>query len=394
MWTSVRVFVLAVLVGLITCPAAAPAADCRFSAADCTLRETADQAGVGIGAAVGPTQLQNDAEYGPALALDFNSLTAENVMKWNALQPTLGVYTFGPADQLVTFAQANGMAVRGHNLIWEQVLIDSTPAYVTDITDEQELRDLMTDHIQTVVGHFAGDVDAWDVVNEPLETGGTAVHDNVFRQLLGPGYIAEALQIAHAADPSAKLFINEVGVSKAGPKFDALLALATDLLNQGAPLHGVGIQGHIFFSPPNVVELQANIEALAALGLIVELTEVDVPVRGPGDLASKLEVQRLEYEGLVSACMAVPACTRVTTWGFTDKYTWIDSFFGPGMAPLPLDENYARKPAYFGVRDGLLSRLGEPVPLLTGAWLVVAAMMLAATLAIWALMLRPVRHRT
>jgi endo-1,4-beta-xylanase len=293
--------------------------------------------------------------FPPALSHDFNSVTHEGAMKWAATQPEYGVFNFNRADQMVEFAEANGMTVRGHTLVWEQATIDATPEYVTAITDPDELRTLMTNHIRTVVGHFRGRVDAWDVVNEPLETVGSEVYQNHFYRVLGPGYIAEAFELAHEADPDATLFLNDVLVSTAGAKFDALLALTADLLEQGVPVHGVGLQGHFLISGPNHEELRTNLEKLAALGVIVELTEVDIVLRGTGDEATRLERQRQDFFDMASACLAVEACKRITFWGFTDRYTWIDGTFGPGLAPLPLDLDYERKPAYFGLIDGLLS---------------------------------------
>jgi endo-1,4-beta-xylanase len=316
------------------------------------LRQAAVQAGVLIGAAYSE---KDDPEYLPALAKDFNSVTHEGAMKWGATQPEYGVFDFGRADAMIEFAETRGMAVRGHTLIWDQAIVDATPDYVTAITDPQELRTLMAEHIRTVVGRYRGRIDAWDVVNEPFETGGAQVYENVFYQLLGPGYIAEAFELAHEADPDATLFLNEALVSTDSAKFDALLALTADLLVQGVPVHGVGLQGHFIVGGPNHDELRANIAKLAALGVVVELTEVDIILRGEGDEATRLERQRQDYFDLASACVAVEACKRITFWGFTDRHTWINGFFGPGLAPLPLDENYERKPAYFGVLDGLLS---------------------------------------
>ncbi len=367
---------LGFLLFLLLIPATAVGlADCRNAAADCSLRQAAARVGVRVGAAVQPNFIAGDPNYGPVLAREFNSLTAENHMKWAAVHPAPGVYDFAAADALVDFAEAQGMAVRGHNLIWDQLLIDSTPAYVTSITDPNQLRALMAEHIQTVVGRYRGRVDSWDVVNEPLDSplaGGTELYENVFFQLLGPGYIAEALDLAHAADPNSKLFINEVLISTQGARFDALLALVTGLLDQGAPLHGVGVQGH-FFAPPDPVQLRANMRALAELGLVVEITELDILLFGNDDPAQKLERQRADYFDVVSACMAVSACRRVTTWGFTDRYTWIDNQFGPDFDPLPFDEDYGRKPAYFGMREALLTR---SIPVLPRGVLTLAAALL------------------
>jgi len=367
---------------LLAFPAVAAAVEnCLDPGVDCTLRQAAARVGVKVGAAAQPGTIANDPNYASTLAREFNSLTAENDMKWNAVHPAPGVYDFTAADALVDFAEAHGMAVRGHNLIWDQQLVDSTPAYVTSLSDPNELRALMAEHIATVVGHYRGRVDRWDVVNEPLVTGGSDIYQNVFFQLLGPGYISEALEMAHAADPNARLFLNEVLVSNQGARFDALLALAHDLLDQGAALHGIGIQGHFFYGP-DPGELQGNIEALAALGLDVEITELDILLRGQDDLASKLERQRMDYFGVVQACMAVPACRRVTTWGFSDRYTWIDSFFGAGFEPLLFDDNYLRKPAYFGVREALLTR-PEPPPIPLFPLFPLGGLVLISALLLW-----------
>ena len=329
--------------------------DCRADGANCSLREAAVQAGVQVGAAFREVSATDDPKYLPALTADFNSVTHEHAMKWAATQPQYGVFNFDEPDRMIEIAEANGMAVRGHTLVWEQATVDATPEYVTAITDPEELRTLMANHIRTVVGHFRGRVDAWDVVNEPLDTLGSELYQNIFYQLMGPGYIAEAFELAHESDPDATLFLNEALVSNDGDKFDALLALTADLLEQGVPVHGVGLQGHFLTEAPNHDELLANLQKLAALGVVVELTEVDIIVRGQGDDAARLERQRQEFFDMASACLAVEACKRITFWGFTDRHTWIDSFFGPDLAPLPLDENYERKPAYFGLRDGLLS---------------------------------------
>lgn len=331
--------------------ARAAAADCRGPGADCTLREAAAEAGIHVGAAVIERGFATDPLYAPTLAAEFDSVTHEHVFKWDAIHPSRSVYRFEAPDRLVDFAEANGMVLRGHTLLWEQVLVDSTPAWVTAITDPADLRAVVTEHIQTVVGHYRGRVEAWDVVNEPLATAGPTFHQNHFAQVLGPDYIAEAFHLAHAADPDAVLFLNEVLIDNPGPKFEAFLALVRDLRSRGVPIHGVGLQGH-FIPVVDPVGLQRNMERLAALGVVVELTEVDVIQRGVPDPAA---FQGLEYYGLAAACRAVPACRRITMWGFTDRYTWLDDAAGFSTKPLPCDVDYGRKPAFFGLRDGILS---------------------------------------
>jgi len=331
--------------------------DCRAVGEDCTLREAAAQGNNLVGAAVRDV-FDSDPQYRPALVDHFNSVTAEHAMKWDAIKPERGVFDFAAADELVEIAEAHGIAVRGHTLIWDQSLVDSTPEYVKATTSPRELRELMTEHIQTVVGRYRGRIDSWDVVNEPLETLGASLYPNVFYDHLGPGYIAEALELAHAADPDARLFINENMVCWPGPKFDVLVELVDELLDSGAPLHGVGLQGHFIMVGPTFEDLRANIEVLENMGIEVEITEVDIALRGDGDLEVRLERQRQDYYNLARACYSSSACRRVTVWGFTDRYTWVSEFFGEeDAAPLPFDESYGLKPAYYGLRDALLEAI-------------------------------------
>ena len=337
------------------------AATARGNAGVEPLRDLGEAAGIRVGAAVDPNWLAADPAYAPTLGREFGSITPENVMKWGPIHPAPGVYDFGPADALVDFAAAHGMRVRGHNLVWGRLQL---PDYVQNATSEAELRSLVTEHIGTVVGRYAGRVAEWDVVNEPLSLLGfpdanDALDDNVFLRHLGPGYVAEALELAHAADPTAKLYVNDFLVETPGPKQDRLYRLAADLLAAGAPLHGVGLQCHFgLFSAtyPQRAELQATIERFAALGLEVELTELDVGVaRLTTDLPARLDTQAAIYRDAVSACSAVPACRGVTTWGIVDTYSWVRSFLGIDDVPLLFGDGWVRKPAYFAARAALVT---------------------------------------
>jgi endo-1,4-beta-xylanase len=354
----------------VAAPAAATSLHpCLAQGADCTLREVADAAGVRVGAAAQPGLLVADPLYAPTLASEFNSITAENQMKWPSIHPAEDAYDFGPADALVDFAVANDMAIRGHTLLWA----DPTriPDWVAASPDGETLHGWLDDHIRTVVGRYAGTVDSWDVVNEPLDLTSNVLRDNVFMEQLGVDYIAEAFRIAHAADPDAQLFLNEVLVSDPNEKFEAFYDLVVDLLAQGVPIHGVGLQGHVLAGlvQPTPAGLRSVVQAFADLGLVVEITEFDVAMPASGSEA--LEIQGRIYRRLLKACLRVTACQGITFWGFTDRYTWIDSTLGPGRVPLPLDVDYGRKPAYFGARDALVERLTlVPEP---GAFVLLAA---------------------
>jgi endo-1,4-beta-xylanase len=326
------------------------------------LRALAGEAGRAVGAAVEPDEVAADADYAAIVPHDLTSLTAENAMKWQPVHPEPDVWRFGPADAVVALADAHGLRLRGHTLVWGGLQV---PAYVAAAPGADALRALMAEHVATVVGRWAGRVAQWDVVNEPLPSITDAptpdgLDDNVFRRLLGPGYVAEALRLARAADPGAKLFVNENGIEVPGPRQDRFFALVQELLAQGAPLDGVGFQAHVGLIPPAQYPGRATVEAslrrFAALGLDVELTELDVAlVFRPGDVASRFARQGDDYRALVEACLAVPRCTGVTTWGLGDRLTWLRSFFGFQDWPLPFDDAWVRKPAYFGMRAGFLA---------------------------------------
>lgn len=355
----------------------AVAIDGAIAAPECvggTLRQAADQAGVLVGAAAGSGSIANDALYAETLAAEFSSLTAEGEMKWDHLQREPGVWNFAGADALMAFAEANEMAVRGHTLVWNQRFVDSTPDWVEELTDPTTLRAAMAEHIGMVVGRYAGRVDSWDVVNEPLKTGRSVIWENHFYDVLGIDYIAEAFVLAHAADPSALLFLNEVGISTANARFDAFYQLVVELLEQDVPIHGVGFQGHFFTGVTDPAALEQNLRAFSDLGLVVEITELDIPLVTPDETPENLAIQAQDYANVVSACLAVERCTRVTMWGLTDRHSWINGFLGDGFEPLLLDEEYQPKPAYESFRSTLL--VPEPAaPVLRIAGLFVVALM-------------------
>jgi endo-1,4-beta-xylanase len=337
-----------------------------------------------VGAAVRPQLFDSDPEYVPTLVREFDSVTAENAHKWPSLHPSQGVYDFAEADAVVELAEAHDMRVRGHTLLWANPA--RLPDYVNAMDAPEALRAELTDHIGTVVGRYAGRIDAWDVVNEPLQNLGTSLYENVFFQHLGADYLAEAFRIAHAADPGAKLFLNEVFATVPGTaRFDAFYDLVAGLLEDGVPLHGIGLQTHLLggISDRDPVAFRAAVQAFADLGLRVEITEMDVPMFTGAD---RREEQARIVSGIVEACLAVAACDAVTFWGFTDLHTWIDAEFGPGFEPLLFDTEYGRKPSYFALRDALLARAAVPEPG-AGALLAAAATLFAAG------HLRPRRHR-
>lgn len=321
---------------------------------DLRLRALATRVGRWVGAAF--VEGSQAAAFREVLAREFNSTTAP--LYWQTTEGQRGVFDFRAADEAVAVASAAQLRLRGHPLVWGRL---GLPEWVRALTDADDLRAAMTAHIQMVVGRYRGRIAQYDVVNEPLTFDGTpgrfgnGLEDYVFSRVLGTGYVREALEIAHAADPDAALFINELLVMRPGPKQDALFALARDLVASGAPLHGIGLQGHI--TPPFAAaylptrdDIAATVARFAALGLRVEITELDVSLSDP---ASQLARQAAIYGDVFAGCLRTPGCDGITTWGLTDRDTWIRDFFQVEAAPLLFDAAYQPKPAYTAVQEQL-----------------------------------------
>ncbi|MEZ5502169.1 MAG: endo-1,4-beta-xylanase [Halioglobus sp.] len=316
------------------------------------LADASRQAQLAVGAAV-----STDASSGQlaVVSREFTSVTAENAMKWASIAATPDSYDFSNADQLVDFAISNGQRIRGHTLFWHR--LNGIPPWLSGELDKASdpaarLRELMVIHTDTVVGRYAGRVAQWDVINEPLAiVGGDFDPENIFYRLLGEDYLDIALLEAHAADPSAELFINETFVEFQPRKFDALIALAQRLLDRGIPLHGLGLQGHFFVRAPDEVVLRDQLQRIAALGLKVEITELDIPLPLFDGSPDPLAAQAQAYQDVFSACLAVTSCSGITVWGIDDAHTWLDTFLAitAPNRPLLFDEMLQPKPAYDSV---------------------------------------------
>jgi endo-1,4-beta-xylanase len=295
------------------------------------------------------------------VATDFDSLTAENEMKWQATEPQPGVFALAAGDRLVAFATEHGMRVRGHTLVWHSQLA----GWVKTLSGDA-LREAMNRHIGTLVSHWRGRVAQWDVVNEVLADGSEGkLRETPFLKL-GETYLDEAFRTAHAADPQALLFYNDFAIEagQGDPKSDAAYRLCARLLAAGVPMHGIGMQMHV--DPrhwPSATAIQRNFERFAGLGLVVEITELDVPVGEiPGSRDEKLRRQRTLAHDIVAACLKVPRCTGITLWGASDAVSWLNTARWSGLRgrgphdPLAFDENLAPKPMYFGILDALSGR--------------------------------------
>lgn len=327
------------------------------------LRDSASARGLQLGAAVALGPLRSEPAYSETLRREFNMVVAENAFKMDALRPSQTTFTFTDADALMAFAEQNGMTVRGHTLVWHSQL----PGWLTggSFNRDQAIA-VMRTHIQTVMGRYRGRIVQWDVVNEAVADGtGQLRTDSFWYQRIGPDYIALAFQFAREADPTAALYYNDYEAEGLGQKSDAVFNLVSGLRNQGVPVDGVGWQMH----KVNPFRIQSqhvqNAQRLAALGVDVAITEMDVRIALPTD-ATELQQQALAYGDAVRFCLEQPNCTALVIWGFTDKYTWVPGVF-PGFGdPLIYNASYQAKPAYTALQQVLESGAPQPPAAPTG----------------------------
>jgi endo-1,4-beta-xylanase len=327
------------------------------------LRDVAGPSGPLIGAAVNPADL-SDPGYVQALGREFNLIVPENAMKFAETEPAPHQFNFCAGDQIVAYAQGNGMKVRGHNLVWQADL----PSWLTNGNySSADTASILQEHINTVMGHYKGQLIEWDVVNEAISYSAPyGPQPSYWLNQLGSNYIDMAFQWAHTADPNVKLYYNDTGGEGLGAKSDAVYNLVKGMLSRGVPINGVGLQMHLDLnSAPSQAEMSSNMARLAALGLEVHITEMDVrlPVDSNGNAsAAALASQAAIYQSVMSACQAAPNCTAFLTWGISDAYSWIPSTYPGFGAALLLDAKYQPKAAYNSVAGVLRSNNHTPVP--------------------------------
>jgi endo-1,4-beta-xylanase len=322
-----------------------------------TLASVAAEQGVRIGAGGLRPEDVRDEEVAALLRSQFTQITPGNALKLATVRPERDVWDFEAGDVLVDFADRNGIAVRGHTLVWGQTSGNGMRPWMRTLPPDELLAE-MDESIATVMGRYRGRIERWDVVNEPFMTAGSELDPNPYFVAAGSGYIDRALRSAHAADPEAELWINEVATEYLPAKADALVALVTDLKRRGVPLDGVGLQTHLVvdlpIAPGTVGDL---VRRLRALGVEVAITEMDVPIGPTRDLDAQTSI----YRSVVDECVAA-GCEEVTTWGASDRSTWLDreptrrnvpslSAFDVPSRPLLFDEQLQPKPAYHALVD-------------------------------------------
>lgn len=304
----------------------------------------------------------------------FNTITPENVMKWDAIHPELNRYNFDHADRCVEFGEKHNMFIVGHTLVWHNQL----PPWVCKENGKQVSREVlierMRSHIHTVVGRYKGRIKGWDVVNEALAEDGS-LRRSPWLQIIGEDYIRMAFEFAHEADPDVKLYYNDFSLENA-PKRNGAIRLVKSLQAAGVKIDGVGIQGHVQLGWPSLKQLDETLEAIGQLGVKTMITELDIDVLPGLERSGNAEITLKQannpaldpykaglpdsmqqtlakrYKDLFSVYIKHRrTLDRVTFWGVTDGNSWLNQWPVQGRSshPLLFDRQGVAKPAFQAV---------------------------------------------
>jgi endo-1,4-beta-xylanase len=328
-----------------------------------------------IGAAINYAQIFEQDQRGAAIVKQqFNSITPENILKWQHVHPLPGQYDFAPADRYVQFGESNKMFIVGHTLVWHSqtpqwVFEDASGAPLTRVA----LLDRMREHIHTVVGRYRGRIGGWDVVNEAVEANGK-LRQSPWMKIIGEDYLVKAYQFAHEADPQAELYYNDYGLENPTKRAGAL-ALVKKLQAAGVNISAVGLQGHyrLNATTPTIQEVDETIAAFGKLGVKVQITELDLDVLPSAwaslsadiSLRKKSDARNNPYANGLPATVQTELATRyaglfavflkhrdtlkrVTFWGVTDGDSWLNDWpvHGRTSYPLLFDREGKPKPAF------------------------------------------------
>ena len=329
-----------------------------------------------VGAALNAAQFTGQDQAEDAIVrAQFNSISPENVLKWEVVHPRPDTYDFSLADRYVEFGQENHMFIIGHNLVWHS----QTPKWVFEDghgnpVSRKVLLKRMQDHINKVVGRYKSRIAGWDVVNEALNEDGT-LRQSPWMKIIGEDYVERAFRFAHKADPQAQLYYNDYSLENEA-KRNGALELVRKLKAKGVPITGVGLQDHVSLDSPTADQIDATITEFGRLGVKVMITELDVdllpwpaanqsadvslqvaadPKLNPysNGLSDAVQQQLSEkyadlFRTYAKHCGLV---TRVTFWGVTDKDSWKNDWPVKGRTNYPLlfDRNAQPKPAFDAV---------------------------------------------
>ncbi len=308
-----------------------------------------------FGVAVHLEPFRNDPMLKQMLIKHADVIVPMNALKWASLRYDETRFDFSGADELIDFAEQNGKKVHGHGPLWYH----ANPPWLDAIKSPRKLEKLLVEHISAVVGRYAGRIGSWDVVNEVIS------HDpsnegkwraGVWYNALGPKHVDLAFKAAAAADPKARLYINDYDLQDAGlrtrARQKAILGIVRRLQDNNIPIHGVGLQSHLYAErEAGQQNLALFIQQLQQMGLGVSVTELDViDWKLTADMKLRDRAVAATAQQYLATLSELITPQFITTWGLCDRYSWINQAFprtdSAQARPLPFDRDWKPKPLF------------------------------------------------
>ncbi|MCC6828152.1 MAG: endo-1,4-beta-xylanase [Novosphingobium sp.] len=317
-----------------------------------------------FGAAVQARQILVDKGFRDAVIRECGAITPELELKWDFIESESGEINLRPADQLVDFAMRFGKQVHGHTLVWHRGM----PAWAVQALLEAPDWRLIERFFALVLPRYADAIGSWDVVNEPFAIGARAdgLRETPMLKAFGPDYIRRSFEAAHRMAPRARLYLNEFGLLYSFPqsvaKRAAVLRLLEDLRAKDVPIHGLGVQAHLELARMDAFDaagLAAFLDAIAALGLDIRISELDVTeadTTAPADVRDARAGQAVRtLLDVLDAFKGRRALSGITCWGLSDRYSWLppQSESAGLNRGLPLDSDLREKPMFHVLEDFL-----------------------------------------
>ncbi len=336
-----------------------------------SLGALAAQSGLAFGASIGAAALDMP-DYRQLYIDQARILTSDLALKFGSLRPDRGPPRYQPADRLVDFATQNNMRFRGHALIWNE----NNPDWIKTL-GKAEIGAVLDRHIDETVGRYAGRIQSWDVVNEPFWPDHEApgwYRKGPWFDALGPDYIARALRRAAAADPAAKLVINEAfterGDGLGHTVRRGLLRLIDELQHAGVALHAIGLEAHLQPQfPADDTGFLLFLDEIGRRGLDIYLTELDVDDMGlPDDIGRRDEMVADRVYAFLSGAFRCPAVKVLECWQLADRYSWYQDIAQArhpaqgGPRPLPFDRDLRPKPMFDAIAQVFQARAARTEP--------------------------------
>ena len=330
------------------------------------LHEIAAGRGIAYGTYIYDEMLRREDEY-THLAERQAALVTSSSFHWAHVAPTPESRDFSGPDTVLAWARAHGLGLRGHTLIWGE----AAPRWFADLPDRAAATRAIEDHIAAIGGHFAGRLHSWDVVNEAVKVNeghADGLRRTVFYDKLGSDYLDIAFRAARAADPKTRLVYNEFDLELDLPEHAEKRRVVLDMIDgfkkRGTPIDAIGLQSHL--STDGMAHFDEKqfarfLRDVADRGLDIMLTELDVIDRlAPADVVLRDAAVAEAYRRYLGVALAEKAVKTVVSWGLTDRNSWIDwtnprtrRADGLHPRPLPFDEEFRPKPAYFAIAAAL-----------------------------------------